>query len=305
MLGPVLGLMVVAFAWGSVIPAINLLLPVWDPFFLAAIRYLLGAPIFLILLRLLERGPLLPGSLPQWRLWVLGGVGVGLFAPLFTLGIAHSNPVMAAIVSSAGPIVASIVARLFFAIPLDRSTFPAIALALVGGAIAAWNPADADAGFELRGGEFLMLLASACWAWYSIAAQRWLAGMSQLRITGLTLAPGAVFLIAIYLLLGWVGIAERPPAAPRGGLDLAVLGWITLFAVVLGVFLWNYGVRHVGVVIASLYMNLVPVVAVLILAALGTPPTPNEVVGGMLVVSGVAYVQLRQFGRRRRALQSD
>ena len=104
-----LGLLVVALAWGAVIPAINYLLPVWDPIFLAAIRYLLGAPIFLILLRLFERGPLLPVNLPQWRLWVLGGVGVGLFAPLYTLGVALANPIMAAIVSSAGPIVATVV----------------------------------------------------------------------------------------------------------------------------------------------------------------------------------------------------
>ena len=297
MLGPTLGLLVVALAWGSVIPAINFLLPVWDPYFLAAIRYLLGAPVFLVLLRLLEPGPLFPATLPQWRVWVLGGVGVGLFAPLFTLGVAHAHPVTAAIVSSAGPIVASVVARVCFAVPLDRSTFPAIVLALLGGTVAAWRPGE---GFGLRGGEVLMLSATACWAWYSIAAQRWLMGMSQLRITGITLAPGAIILAAIYLVFGAVGLAELPPAPPRDGVDLMVLGWTTLTAVVLGIFLWNFGVRHAGVVIASLYMNLVPIVAVLILATLGTPPTGNQVVGGLMVVAGVAYVQLGPARRRRR-----
>src|SRR3546814_21150199 len=103
MFGANLGLLFVALAWGSIIPALNLLLPVWDPYFLSAGRYLVGAPIFLILLRLFEPGPLLPRSVAQWRLWVLGGVGIGAFAPLFPLGVAHAPPVMAAIVSACGP----------------------------------------------------------------------------------------------------------------------------------------------------------------------------------------------------------
>ncbi len=300
MLAATLGLLVVALAWGSVIPAINLLLPVWDPFFLAAIRYAIGAPIFLILLRLREPGALLPRGVPQWRLWVLGAVGVGLFAPLFTLGIAHANPVVAAILSAAGPIVAALVARLCFATPLDRSIVPAVVLAVIGGGLATWTPDRAAGGFEIRGGEVLMLMAMACWAWYSIAAQRWLQGLSQLRITGLTLAPGAVIMVVIYLILGVAGFAALPPPPPRGMTDVAVLGWVVMAAVVVGVFLWHFGVRHVGVVVASLYMNLVPIVAVLIIAALGTPPTALQILGGLLVVSGVAYVQLRQVLRRRR-----
>lgn len=117
--------------------------------------------------------------------------------------------------------------------------------------------------------------------------------MSQLRITGLTLASGAVVITVIYIVLGAAGLAELPPEPPRDAIDVALLGWVVLMVVVLGVYLWHYGVRHVGVVVASLYMNLVPVVAVAITAALGTPPTWNQVVGGLLVVLGVAYIQLR------------
>lgn len=296
-----LGLLLVAFAWGSIIPAINLLLPVWDPYFLAASRYLLGAPIFILLLQLFEGGPLLPRGVAHWRLWVLGGIGIGAFAPLFTLGIAYSHPVTAAIVSAAGPVVAALVARAFFATPLDRSILPAVALAVLGGGLATWHPGSRITDFEIRGGEPLMILAMACWAWYSIAAQKWLHGLSQLRITGLTLAPGAAILVAIYLALGAAGLSPLPPPGPRDAVDVALLAWIVLAAVVFGIFVWHFGVRHVGVVVASLYMNLVPVVAVLILAVLGTPPSWNQVLGGLLVVVGVAYVQLRDARRRRLA----
>lgn len=299
MLAATLGLLVVAFAWGSVIPAFNLLLQVWDPYFLSAIRYILGAPVFLVLLAVFERGPLVPAGIKQWKLWVLGAVGVGIFAPAFTLGVAHAHPIIAAIVSAASPITAAVVARLFFAIPLDRSVLPAVALAVTGGALALWSPEALEGEFAIQGGEFLMIGATAAWAWYSIAAQRWLRDLSQLRITGLTLAPGAVIITAIYLVLGATGLADLPPAPPRDLGDVGLLGWVVMMVVVLGVFLWHYGVRHVGVVVASLYMNLVPVVAVVITALMGTPPTWNQVAGGLLVVLGVAYIQLRDVLRRR------
>ena len=106
----------------------------------------------------------------------------------------------------------------------------AVALAVLGGGLAAWNPGSLDGGFRLRGGEGLMLLATACWAWYSIAAQRWLRGLSQLRITGLTLAPGAIILTVIYLAFGMAGLADLPPAAPRDGVDLALFAWIVVRA---------------------------------------------------------------------------
>ncbi len=38
-------------------------------------------------------------------------------------------------------------------------------------------------------------------------AQRWLAGWSQLRITGLTIATGSVASVAIYILVALVGLA--------------------------------------------------------------------------------------------------
>ena len=56
-----LGLLVVAFAWGSQIPVLTVLLAHWDPYFLAAVRYVLAVPVLLLLLRLLEPGT--PGEM--------------------------------------------------------------------------------------------------------------------------------------------------------------------------------------------------------------------------------------------------
>lgn len=305
MLGANLGLLFTMFAWATQIPALGLLSENWDPYFLGLIRYLAALPILYALLKLREPGPVRPVEFPRWRLWLLGTAGIGLFAPIYTAAIAHSNLVIAAIIASTAPAVAAIVARLFFAQPLDRRMIPAIALAVAGCAIATWNPNNAENPFDLKGGEPLFFLASGLWSWYSLAAQRWMLGHSQLRISVATLAPGCVVATAVYLAAGLTGAADLPPRALRGGLDLALQIWVSLGSVVLGLVFWNYGVQKLGVVVASLFLNVIPVLTILVLAAMGTPPTWTQILGGALVVAGLLQAQLRHLGKGPRPAKQD
>ena len=122
--------------------------------------------------------------------------------------------------------------------------------------IATYDPSGPGGPFALRGGEILIVGATACWAWYSLMAQRWLAGWSQLRITGMTIATGSVASVAIYLLAALAGLAPLRPAVPRAALDMALFSWMTIGPVILGFFLWHYAVRKLGFVVASLFLNL-------------------------------------------------
>ncbi len=304
MLAANLGLLLTAIAWGSMIPVLNLLLAHWDPYFLSAVRYSLGAPILLLVLRLSEPGPLWPRGARTWRVLPLGAVGIGLFSTLFTLGIANANPVTAAVIMSAGPVVAALVARVGFRLPIDPGLVPAVTLAVLGAAMATYDPGAAGGPFQLRGGEPLLLLASTCWAWYSLAAQRWLAGWSQIRITGLTMSAGAVVTVAVYLLASLAGAATLPPPAPTSGGQVGLLAWVVLFGVVAGVFLWNNGVRVLGVVFASLFMNLAPVLAILMTAAIGVEPRPLQLAGAAAVLAGVVQAQWRSAAKWRRSRSS-
>jgi drug/metabolite transporter (DMT)-like permease len=289
-----LSLLFVALTWGTMIPGINLLLPTWDPFFLAAARYLLAAPILLACLFLFEPNRRTAARVPRWRLWLLGAIGIGSFAPLFTIGIAHANPVTAAIVGSTGPAVGALVAWTFFRIPLDRTMIPAIVLAILGCSLATYDPQAAAGGFDIRGGEFLIILATACWTWYSLAAQRWLAGWSQLHITAATTATGSITAVAVYVAAGLFGAASLPPAPPSSLQDVAVMSWIVVVLICVGVIAWNQGVNRAGIVVAMLYLNLTPIVAIAITAMLGTAPRPLQIVGGALVIAGVLQSQLRR-----------
>ena len=297
-----LGLLATVLAWGSMIPCVNAMVPRWDPFLLTSGRYVIAGPLFLLIVVLAESRQGLGRALANWRVWLLGAVGVGLFGPLLIVGFAHTNPFTAAVLSAMAPAINAAVAWIGFREPLDRSSLPAIGLAIAGGVIATYDPGGADGPFALRGGEILIVMATACWAWYSLMAQRWLAGWSQLRITGLTIATGSVASVAVYLLAALAGLAPLRPTVPHAPLDLGLFSWMTIGPVILGFFLWHYAVRKLGFVVASLALNLTPVVAILITAvAFAVYPTPLQLLGGALVLAGILQSQLRRLPLRMRA----
>jgi drug/metabolite transporter (DMT)-like permease len=301
MIGANLGLLFTAFAWATQIAAFNILLENWDPYFLAPLRYAWAVPVLLLILKVTERGPLLPSGVSWSRLWLLGAFGIGFFSPVFVQGLNHSNPVTAAIFASAAPAVAAVVERVFFKMPIDRYMIPAILLAVVGCVLATYDPTKGGQPFDLHGGEPLLVIAAGMWAWYSVAAQRWLAGWSQLRISVVTLVPGTCVAIAVYVVAGLLGFADFPPNPVRSTTDIGLHAWVTLACVSAGFVFWNNGVRVLGVVVASVFLNMVPIFAVAILAYLGHPPTWTQLAGGALVVLGLVQAQLRQISLRRSA----
>lgn len=287
-----LALVAVAVAWGTMIPVITYLSHAWDPFFLGAVRYVGGVPLLYAALWMSE-GFGRPAVRPaMWRSLIPGWLGLAGFAFIFTIGIAHSNPVIAAVLGAANPVIAAVVGGIVFKLPFDRRLTPAVVLAVIGCALATIDWSGGDLSLELRGGEVLVLIAASLWAWYSIAIHRWLGGWSQLRKAANTMAHGAVPLILGYLLARELGWAHEAPAMPRSW-DLAIFAWMIGGAVVVGLLLWNFGVAKTNLVIASLYSNLTPVVAIGLLALTGEPPELSQIAGGALVIGGIAWCEWR------------
>jgi drug/metabolite transporter (DMT)-like permease len=294
-----LGLLLTMLIWGAFIPALNLVFDRWDPWSLAAIRYWIALPLLGVLIRIVKPGPLLPAGINWRKVALIGGLGFGGFGGLYTIGVAHANPITAAILSAAGPVVAALVARFGYGAPLGAGTKPALALAFAGGVLAMVDWQAAGNPLVLEGGEILLLISTLCWCWYSIEAQRSLVGMSQVQITFVTMIPAAAVLTLAYLVAGLLGAAHLPMPKPTGS-DLLIFLYMGGAVAGLGVMMWNFGVQRLGVVIASIYLNLIPVVAVTISVAFGTPLRLEQAVGGVLVMAGVALSQFGNMAELRR-----
>jgi drug/metabolite transporter (DMT)-like permease len=298
-----LGMVVMIIMWGSFFPVLEYLLKTWDPMSATIGRHFLAVVTLLTVLTLRERTLPLHGRLPWRHLWWLGLIGMTMSSIMTTLGVYFSSGVSAAIVAATNPITSAITARLVQRLPLMPGIIIGTVLSTAGGLIAILDSPgmDVSAGglAGLRGGEVLMIGANVAFTWYSIMAQHWLRGYSQLHITGLTSFSGLVGLAVVWL------------AASASGLNLVRLdfGWANVLIIVymgslsvaLGNFLWNFGVSRTGVVVAAMYGNLIPIIAVLItLVWLGTPPSTGQIIGGMLIIGGVLYAQLRTLRAARR-----
>lgn len=296
----VAGLLLVALFWGGMIPLTKYQLVRWDPYFLVAARSLGAVPFLWLLMLWTDSNRPKAAPVATWRIWTFGVIGNGGFAVLYTVGVQFSDPVLAAILTATGPAVAAVTDRVFFGLPFNRLMVPGLIASAAGCALASIDPGAGAGGVKFGGGEVLILLSVICWAWYSTVAQRWCPDWSQVRITFATMATSGLAMTVLYLVLSIDGPATFPPAWPEAPIEGFSLLWYIVTVMVLGVVLWNAGVRAVGVVTASLYINLTPVVAIGILVLMqGARPSLMQLVGGALVLVGIVYSEWRILRARR------
>jgi drug/metabolite transporter (DMT)-like permease len=277
--------------WGSLIPLLDILLGHFDAYALSAVRYGTAGVLLLGGIVIVDGGAWLR-RLPLGKVLLLGICGICGFGTIYTLAIAHTAPGMAIVIASATPAISAAFAALAYRMPFEKGAGIAFLLAAIGAATASLGRSGAELTFDLRGGEVLFVFAAICWTWYSINAQRWLGSFSQLHLTAATMAAAGVGVVLVFFLAAGVGVAHIPVAPPLR--IVALLAFITLGSTLTGVLCWNFAVARLGVILASLYLNLLPAVGMVTAAAIGHKPTAMQLIGGAIVVAGIAQLQLRR-----------
>ena len=287
-----LGLVTMIFFWGSFFPVMEHVLKSWDPLSATAGRHLTAAVALTAVALAAERRLPFRRDLPWARLFLLGSIGFVLSSICMSLSVLWSSGVAAAIVSATNPISAAITARLLFGMSLGRGILLGAALAVTGSGIAILGAGTAFGEFQgFKGGELLVIVGNVAWTWFSLAAQRWLRGASQLDISLLTTVPGALCMTLVTVAAGGIGLVElRIDAAPEFLLPVLYTGTVPI---AIGNFLWHFGVSRIGIAVSSMYTNLIPVTAALVAFVwIGTQPTLYQLVGGVIIIAGVFYAQV-------------
>lgn len=278
-------------AWGMNIPLTAVLLQTWDPYFLSLIRVVLAALTFALLVVLVERrADAPPLGISPLRLALTGGAFAG-FLLLYNLGLNFSDPVTAAAIMAGTPVYAAVTMRLVTGSRLERGFVVAATLTIVGAAVAVFWGGTGTTRAGFRGGEVSILLAFVFWNLYTLATQHWFgAEVSQLRRIFY-----AYLLSCAWLLIGWLALAAMSIApGPNLQPDAQAVMFLILTATVAtagGVLLWNFGVARIGLPTGALWQNMVPVFGIAIGAALGFIPTIGQIAGGLIVLSGVLWMQ--------------
>jgi len=292
-------LLLSALIWGAMIPVLGHLAQHYDKWLLAWLRYLLGMPVLWLAMLMVKRPVGEPKPLRAGQLLQLGAA-MTAFSVFCTFGVAHAHPATAAIVLMCGPIWATLLARLMLGARTPPGFALTLALVVAGGVLVVLGaPGRASGGFGLRGGEILLVIAQLCWSWYSIRAQQWLADRGQIALSALTSTVASGLLGLVCLVVWLAGGIDWPTEMPSA-VDIGMLAWVGILGVAVAIVLWNVGVSIVGVAVASLFSNSAPVFAIGVAALMGIEPTWLQLAGGVVVMVGIAQLQLRQMRGARR-----
>ncbi|MFO1079610.1 MAG: DMT family transporter [Reyranellaceae bacterium] len=298
LLGAFAAMLFVGVTWGANLPVTKVLLFHFDLVPLAAVRMLVASLTLGVLLWLVEGRRALRLDIDAGRFLGLGLLMGGFFA-VYAYGLLHSNPITAAAVSVAGPLVSALTVRAATGQRFDPGFGMALVLTLAGGAILAASSLAGVGHLTFGGGEPVVLLSTVLWTLYSLKAQLWFGPRaSQLHRAFVASLSSLLWLSALTALVVPLGLARSPFAVADGWLWTQLVA-LAVLASSFGGYAWNIGASRLGVAIASLWVNLVPFFAILLSMAYGFMPNGYQIVGGLVALSGVVYMQARKLQTTR------
>ena len=270
-----------AFFWGANFVLAGPVLASLPPLWAAALRFVLGAALMLVIakrqgddLSALARrhGPV------HLLLGLLGIVGFNL---LFFHAMQSTSADNGALIMATNPLLTVLLAAILLGERVTARHFAALPLALAGVAVVISHGDLARlTHLQLATGDVLMLCANLTWALFNVTTRRFMPKGSPIGNTALMMSAGALVLTVIAL----AGNAPFVLPGLHAGLALAIMvGGGTVLAYLF----WGIGIQHLGASRAALFLNLVPVFAMLVSGALGTPPSSAQLSGGLIVLAGV------------------
>jgi drug/metabolite transporter (DMT)-like permease len=255
------------------------------------LNFLRWAVAFFILLPLaawvLRRGA---GLWSDWRRFaLLGLLGVGCYNALQYLALQTSTPLNVTLVAASGPFWMLVIGALFFKAPVRRMQLLG-ALLSVSGVLVVLSRGEWQQLLAVRLviGDLYILIATACWSWYS-----WL--LSRRDEPDAIRQDWAAFLLAqVVFGLGWSGLFSTlewsfsEAHIVWGWPLIATLAFVAVGPAVLAYRCWGLGIAQAGPAVAGFFANLTPIFAALMSAAfIGELPHLYHGLAFALIVAGI------------------
>ena len=276
-------LLLTAIFWGGTFVAGRSLAQNVGPFTGAFFRFAV-ASVFLVFITwkvegklvFLKKGQILP-------IFMLGLTGVFFYNVFFLKGLKLIEAGRAAIIIANNPIFIALFSAALFKEKLNTQKIAGIFISVAGAivAISKGNPGMIVQG-DLGWGEFYILLCVASWVTFSLLGKAVMSGLTPLSSVTYSSLTGTVLLFV--------------PAFREGFakcIYFSIFDWwnifyLGFFGTVLG-FVWFYeGINRIGPTKAGLFINFVPISAILLaFVFLGEPLTISLLVGTLLVTTGV------------------
>ncbi|MGA2083834.1 MAG: DMT family transporter [Holophaga sp.] len=217
------------------------------------------------------------------NLLLLGLTGMVGYHLLFFQALKHTTAIKTAMIGATNPLMAAALAALFLGERLDGGRILLMLAALAGVllTISNWH-----LGLLVRQGpglgDLFMGGAVVCWSVYSVLVRRMVRRFDPIVTTFYS------FLTCVVVLTPLQGVEIA-----RHGLAVDAPGWLAIvymgvFPTFIGYLLQQQAIKHLGVSKAALFINLVPVmVMVLAVVVLGETFLPLNLVSAAMIIASV------------------
>ena len=276
-------LLLTAIFWGGTFVAGRSLVQDVGPFSAAFFRFAIASILLVVLtwktegkLSALKRSQILPVLL-------LGATGVFCYNLFFFKGLKLIEASRAAIIIANNPIFIALLSAVFFKEKLNAVKITGILIS-VSGAIVAISGGNLGEIFQgnLGWGEFYILLCVASWVVFSLLGKAVMSGLSPLASVTYSSITGTILLFLPAFREGLTNCVHYSLS------DWWDIFYLSFFGTVLG-FVWFYeGINQIGPTKAGLFINFVPISAILLaFFILDEPLTISLLIGTLLVTTGV------------------
>lgn len=275
-----LALLISMFTWGSSFIAMKIALQSWHPLLITFMRMVISLVIFILLIKFYRKPQYQKGDLKLIVLLVL--LEPCLFYLFESYAMVFTTASQAAVVVSLMPLMVGLMAMRLLQEPFQPRLWVASLLG-VGGvvAISLTSGASAYAPAPLLGNglEFMAML---CGAMYTILVRKLVPRYGALWLTALQMLAGSLF----FSLFLWLP-DNQWPVEWEINVVLAVV-WLGAVVNVVAYGMFNFSLSRLPATVVSPFINLIPVVAILLAyLLLNETMQPLQWGGVALVVLGV------------------
>jgi drug/metabolite transporter (DMT)-like permease len=285
---PLLGAFVAVVFWGLSFVATKGVIDEISPFALILLRAALGGGLLLAVLAA-TRQPLLPPRGLRRQVVVMGSIGVAIHGLIQAYAMTMTSAVNAGWLVALTPLWSALLAWVWLRERFSAAKIGGLAMGFAG---AAWvvSGGRLDGGLlalPATRGDLLILASTVNWALYTVLGRDLLRQLGALRATCGAMVAGFVLLLPALL----------APATTHGLSSLDAGGWLAVLFLGLccsglGYLLWYRALATVEAsrVAALLYLEPLVTLAAAV-ALLGEPIRLSTVLGGLLLLAGVALVE--------------
>ena len=245
-----------------------------------SVRFLFTPVLMLSIVFILERSVSIDRSL--WRdAILLGLIGNTGYQIAFMEGLNLTSAASASLLVATTPIWVALISHVRGWERLSLISWLGIGLSFVGVFIILFDGKALSSSVII--GDILVLIASMCWAYYTIGAKALLAKYSAIRVTAVTLSIGSIPII----LVGLPQIMQVSWGALTW-VSWGSIAYSVIFSIAIAYVLWYNGVVKVGPTRTGIYASLLPACGVIsAYLILGDPITVRDIAGTIAIVTGL------------------